>query len=123
MTISTGDIIKIRVLAKDDDSDDNVLACPSTYFYGSSLQLCPKEDMNYVVCNGNPKSGFMLSVKDNPDVPIGFAVMYVNEQPCYCITQVGYQPKPIEIEVVGKVELDEVPKKFPIGSQLFVVSY
>lgn len=118
MTLTTGDIIRVRVPPRVEDN--TVCACPSTYGYGFDLQLCPHEDLSYVVCNGDPVNGFCVMVKDKPEIPIGFVIMSIDGKGYYRITQVNHGPEPVDIEIIGKEE-GEIPVRHTIGSQLFVV--
>jgi hypothetical protein len=114
--ISSGDIIKIR-MQQNDDSLSGLSRTASTYGYGFHLQLKPKEDTEYIVCNGDEVSGYTVIEKDNDETPIGFVVTSNS----YRISQVGYDWEDADITVAGKYQ-GELPYITPIGSQVVVFS-
>jgi hypothetical protein len=113
--ILSGDIVKIRMQENDDLSGLSRTA--STYGYGFHLQLKPKEDTEYVVCNGDEETGYTVIEKNNDDTPIGFVVNSTS----YRISQVGYDWEQADITITGKYQ-GELPYITPIGSQLLVFS-
>lgn len=104
MAVSIGDIIKVNLpLDSNDEPSDMLCATPSTYGYGDKLQLYPRPDTPYVVCNGNPLDGFCVIQEDDPEAPIGFVILYVDDLPCYRITQVNHKPEPIaKLDIIGR---------------------
>lgn len=114
--IASGDIVKF-VITYDEEVSDRLCRTPSTYGYGFYIQFKPKEDTEYVVCNGNDITGYTVMDKMNPDTPIGFVI----RPDSYRISQVGYDWEHVDITTIGKYE-GEVPYRTPIGSQVFVVS-
>lgn len=114
--VSSGDIVKIKT-QDNDNSLFGLSRTASTYGYGFHLQLKPKQDTEYVVCNGDDVSGYTLIEKNNPDTPIGFVI----KPNSYRISQVGYDWEQIEITITGKYQ-EELPHITPIGSQVVVFS-
>lgn len=117
--ITTGDIIKITSYEKE-KTNYALPRTPSLYCYGDTLELYPCEHHSYIVCNGDPTNGFCLCIVDKPDIPIGFVVLYVEGRPCFCITQVCYEPQHITLEVVGKYQ-GQPPIRHTIGSHVMVM--
>lgn len=121
MSVSIGDVIRIKPLHVENEDPSGILRTASTYQYGFSLVLSPNENKEYVVCKGNASDGFLLAQRNDYDVPIGFALVYRDGQPHFVVTQVGFELKPVEVSVTGKVSLEEIPDVYPIGSQVFLV--
>lgn len=96
---------------------DKLCRTASTYGYGFHLQIKPKQDTEYVVCNGDDTNGYTLIEKNNPDIPIGFVI----KSNGYRISQVGYDWEQIEITITGKYQ-EELPYISPIGSKVVVFS-
>jgi hypothetical protein len=121
--IKIGDKIKITTVSSTDQSSPTyeLKRSPSTYHFGSTLELHPYPSKAYTVCGGDSVSGFVLVDSMNHDIPIGFCILIINEEPYIRITQVGHQPERVKLEVVG---FDSNPPrdKFPIGSQVFVAT-
>lgn len=120
MSYKRGDIITIKVLQEEEPETDTLCRTPSTYGYGFNLQLRPIENTQYVVCSGNYLNGHTLMELNKPETPIGFIVLTIDNQQYYRVSQVGFEPVPIEITVVSQYN-DEIPNVTPIGSQVFVV--
>lgn len=121
MSYKRGDIIKIKVLQEEEPETDTLCRTPSTYGYGFELQLRPRSDTQYVVCNGDYVNGYTLMEYNKPNTPIGFVILTKDNQYYYRISQVGFEPIPIEITVVSQYE-DDIPHIPQIGSQVFVVN-
>ena len=120
MSYKTGDIITIKVLQVE-ESSDMLCRTPSTYGYGFYLQIYPNPDTQYVVCNGDYTNGYTLMEYNNPNTPIGFVISTYHNQDYFRVSQVGFQPIPIEIEVIDQYR-GEIPNITTIGTQVFVVS-
>ena len=117
-----GDIVKIYV--EPQSISDAICRTPSTYSYGLSLMFQPEDDKEYVICSGTPQHGLLLAQKDNYDIPLGFALVYLRDEPHIVITQVGFQPKPASVSIVGHIaEKNKIPSGYEIGSRLFVVKF
>lgn len=112
--MTSGDIVKIKMQEND---MSGLSRTASTYGYGFYLQLTPKEDIEYVVCNGDDVNGYTLIEKNNQETPIGFII----KPNSYRISQVGYDWEDVDITVIGKYQ-GEVPYISPIGSQVVVFS-
>lgn len=119
-TVKIGDVVKMKVIPTYNDDPCTVCRTASVYSHGFSLVLSPNESHEYVVCKGTAESGFLLAQKDDYEAPIGFALVYHENNPHVVITQVGFEPEPVELEVVGQVDTTSLPEVYPIGSQLFV---
>lgn len=120
MSYNTGDIITIKVL-QEEEPNDMVCRTPSTYGYGFNLQFSPQQDIQYVVCNGNYQNGYTLMQRYTPEMPIGFVILTYENKDCYRISQVGFEPIPIEVTVIGQYQ-GEIPNVKTIGSQVFVMN-
>jgi hypothetical protein len=120
MSYKTGDIIKIKVL-QEEPQTDAICRTPSTYGYGFDLQVKPNKETEYVVCNGDYVNGYTLMEYNNQEAPIGFVILTRDNEDYYRISQVGFEPIRICITVIDKYG-GEVPYIAPIGSQLFVVN-
>jgi len=111
--ITTGDIITITDFQ---EGTKYVLPrAPSTYALGDRLELYPNPDRSYIVCNGDAITGYCVCVKDDPSIPIGFVVQYVDGTPCFRITQMGYEPQQITMSIIGK-HRGPIPNRPRIGS-------
>lgn len=121
MVVNIGDIVIMKLISVDKKDPDMISRTASVYSYGDSLVLCPSADKEYVVCTGDAETGFLLAQRDDYDAPVGFALVYQQGLPHFVITQVGFQPEPVELSVVGQLDKENIPSKYPIGSQLFVV--
>jgi hypothetical protein len=120
MVPQVGDIIKIHV--EPEPISDVLCRTPSTYSY-QNLKFAPEDDKEYIICSGNPQNRLLLVQRDDFDVPLGFALVYVSNEPHIVITQVGFQPTPVTVSIVGKVEeKNDIPMGYEIGSKLFVVN-
>lgn len=115
MTIQSGDIIKITHV--EEEVSDELCRTASTYGHGFELELVPRTDTEYIVCQGDDVHGYTVRDRKDKSKPIG----YVINSNKYRISQVGFEWRPIEITKVGVYE-GEVPDTTPIGSQVFIVS-
>lgn len=89
--------------------------CPSTYGF---MDLCfrPKKDTVYIVCQGNSTHGFLLAERDNQTAPLGFCLLYIDDQPYIRVTQMNYEPEPVDlVEIVGKYT-GPIPEVYRYGS-------
>jgi hypothetical protein len=89
--------------------------CPSTYGF---MDLCfkPKKNTEYIVCQGDAESGFLLAERDNHEAPLGFCLLYIDEKPYIRVTQMNHEPEPVEfVEVVGK-HTGQIPEVYRYGS-------
>lgn len=75
----------------------------STYQYGYSLEGCPKSDDVYVICED-----WSIQSRDDPDRPIGWELIEVEDGWMYRVTQMNHKPKPLSISFYGWA--DDVPK-------------
>lgn len=116
--IAPGDIINISSF--EEDTKYVLPRAPSTYCFGDTLELYPNPDSNYIVCNGDPANGYCLCDQNDPSIPIGFVIVYVNDVPCFRITQVGYDPQQVTLQVVGK-HVGPLPQRRTIGSHVVVM--
>jgi hypothetical protein len=64
-----------------------LMRTPSTYGYGSSLELRPRPNVLYVIC----ADGSVQAAHD-PEIPIGWCVFENENGWFYQITQVGFEP-------------------------------
>ena len=55
---------------------------------------------------------------DNHAIPIGFCLKYINGKPYVQITQVGFEPIPVNITMLGHQE--NPPQGFRIGNDVVV---
>lgn len=114
--IASGDIVRL-IITNDEEVSDVLCRTPSTYGYGFYIQFQPREDTEYVVCNGNDFTGYTVMEKNNPETPIGFII----KPGCYRVSQVGHEWQQVDTLVVGRFE-GQVPNISPIGSQVIIVS-
>lgn len=128
MKVTHGDIIKIAI--KKTAVDANALSrTMSTYQYGLTLRGEPKPEQEYIVSSkayedlyGDECSCFLLVDRIEPETPIGFALVYVDNEPHVVVTQTNFQPRPVTVTHVGRITpIEDVPEAKMIGSQVFVV--
>lgn len=116
MTVQPGDIIKVTHVQEETAWDD-LYRTASTYGYGMELELKPRTDTEYVVCNGDEINGYTVMDMNNKEIPQG----YVITSNAYRISQVGFEWKSLTFNVTGKYD-GGVPDITPIGSHVFVLS-
>lgn len=75
----------------------------STYQYGYSLEGCPKTGDVYVICEDGS-----IQSRDDPDRPIGWELIEVEDGWMYRVTQMNHKPKPLSISFYGWAE--DIPK-------------
>lgn len=127
-----GDIVRIRpfddVEEVMDDGGPPLFRTPSTYSYGFSLHLHPDPMRTYVVCGrGNGvleamagSRSFVLCVQGDSTLTVGFGLFYDAVGNSYTrVTQVGFDPVPVEVEVVGRADSYPLDRCF-VGSQVMV---
>lgn len=118
--LTCGDIVKITPITSEDISNlDTLFRTPSTYMYGTGLHLYPDRSKEYILCGGDCVNGFKLCMQNDWDVPIGFGLFFEDNMPFICITQVGFDLKPILLSKIGHTT--EYPKRNHfIGSQVLI---
>lgn len=120
MALRTGDVLRlcpVPCAAPDDGGPPPLERCPSVYDYGASLHLYVHEDRRYVVCGTDSQgshcdAGYVLAVRGRPDLVVGFGLFFGPASECGYhtrITQVGHEPEPVRVEVVGRVPAGDVP--------------
>jgi hypothetical protein len=124
MKVKHGNVIKITFVNEPVDTGDTLTRTMSTYHYGDKLRARPLPEEEYIVVGNEDLYGehcvsFLLVDKNNNDVPIGFALVYENEIPHVVITQYGFEPEPVNIELIG--HSNDVPQTGVIGSQMLFV--
>lgn len=123
--IKRGDIVKINMyidIEKEHIKNPYSLKrTPSVYHFGNTLVLEPSAKTTYTVTNGDAKNGFLVVDTNNHSLPIGFCILYIDDQPYVRITQVGHEPEKVTIQVVGFD--DNPPLRHKIGSQLYLASH
>jgi hypothetical protein len=72
---------------------------PSTYSYGANLELAPRPNDLYVVC----QDGSVQSVWE-PDRPIGWEIFETENGWSYRVTQVGFEPRPCLVRYHSRAE-------------------
>jgi len=80
---------------------------PSTYGYGSRLELAPRRNDLYVMC----ADGSVQSVWE-PDRPIGWELHETPNGWSYCVSQVGFEPKPCIVRYHSRAEI------IPMGGEI-----
>jgi hypothetical protein len=68
----------------------------STYSYGDRLEDRPKKDDVYVIC----KDGSVQS-RIEPDRPIGWELLELDNSWAYRVTQMNHKPKPLAVSFYG----------------------
>lgn len=87
---------------------------PSTY--GMDLCFKPRKNTEYIVCQGDARHGFLLAERENQATPLGFCLLYIDDQPYIRVTQMNHEPEPVDlVEVVGKYT-GPVPEVYRYGS-------
>lgn len=119
--VKPGDIITFQII--DTDSEGLLPRTPSTYGYHVTLHLTPSYGSPYIVCNGSIQNGFCLILQDKPSTPVGFGLFFDPALNGYFlrVTQVGFDPLPITLEVIGKTKEYPIDKYF-IGSRVLVAN-
>ena len=135
MPAHLGDIVRITPLTQE-DSDDATTAdaapllfrTPSTYGYGFSLHLHPDPSRTYVVCgigdslwkDGGTMQSLVLCVQGDPGLTVGFGLFYDAHGCAYTrVTQVGFDPIPVTVEVLGRAESWPLDRGF-VGSRVML---
>jgi len=95
------------------DEPSTLCRTPSTYSFGSRLELFPQRNILYVVC----KDGSVQSVFE-PDLPIGWEISESENGWTCRISQVGFEPRPCLVRYHSKAESIR-PGGHQIGSQVF----
>ncbi len=114
--LQIGDVLRLVPAAgrPQDDGPPPLERCPSVYDYGDSLHLYVHEDERYVVCGVDSQSpcsetGYVLAVQGRPDLVVGFGLFSSTARYHTRITQVGHDPEPVRVEVVGRAPTGDVP--------------
>jgi len=96
------------------DPQKGLCRTPSTYSYGSNLELSPVQNKLYVICADG-------SVQDahNPDTPIGWELSESISGWYYRVTQVGFEPKRCLVSYRSRVENPPVGGK-RVGTEVQV---
>lgn len=121
-TLQVGNVLRLTPKTVETQDPYLLCRCPSTYTYGDKLMFNVNPQQEYVVC-GYKHHTYILSIKDKPDLYVGFALFQDDDNGFFTrITQVGYEPEPVTVEVVGQEVTEKIPKNRSfIGSSVLVV--
>lgn len=118
--VKRGDIIRIE-FTPEPVPKDVLFRTPSTYSYGDNLELKPYDSsVRYTVCDGSPETGLFLVKTDNIKAPLGFCLLYIDDVPHIRISQVGFDPEPVD--AIHVEDVDPNPPKYGcnIGSDVII---
>jgi hypothetical protein len=90
---------------------------PSTYSFGDTLELAPRPNDLYVVC----QDGSVQSVWE-PDRLIGWEIFETENGWSYRVTQVGFEPRPCLVRYHSRAE-EIRPGGHGVGNSRFAAIY
>ena len=90
---------------------------PSTYSFGDTLEMAPRPNDLYVVC----QDGSVQSVWE-PDRPIGWEIFETENGWSYRVTQVGFEPRPCLVRYHSRAE-EIRPGGHGVGNSRFAAIY
>lgn len=98
-----GDVIRIHRLPF--EPTYGLAPQPSNYgLTWDEYVIAPRDSVEYTVLAGNPFTGYDLMQTNDPRVLIGFRLLYVDDALHYCTKQYGFEPEPVEVELVYSLE-------------------
>lgn len=113
-----GNVIRLVPIKNTEEDSTLLRRTPSVYYY-KDIVFSPNPEREYIVCDEYPKGQFLLRDKDNHDLPIGFCLLFIDNLPHIIITQIGFEPIPVLLEITGKSDI--IPSAHRIGSEVLIV--